>query len=262
VDFVFGTYNFENGGIDGTGLTRFHRQLRRLKDHQAHAWAFQECSDWDKNGCLESAEDALGMRGFVARSTKNPGGNVAVLVKVGDRIKIIRTRHEGMFRDEKVPYWHAVAVVYVDVMGYGIFRLASGHLAPSSPEKRAEDAEYLGLIAEKPEPLILGIDGNAYALNEPERDVTGVHPAKVRRKSDTRAAVYLAEYMTDCGAQMGCMVPTVGHTREDKLAYRCDRNYTTLPEEAIIGHRVVTDEDEDSDHRKVLTTVRLDTGHP
>jgi hypothetical protein len=266
VDFVFGTYNFLQGGIDGIDPTRFRRQLRRLKDHQAHAWAFQECSDWDKNGCLESAEDALGMRGFVARSTKNPGGNVAVFVKVDDRIKIIRTRHEGMFHDEKTPFWHAVAVVYVDVMGYGILRLASGHLAPSSPEKRAEEAEYLGLLAEKPEPLIIGMDANAYALNEPERDVTGIRPGKVRRKSDTRAAEYLAEYMTDCGAHLGNTVPTVGHTRDHKLCYRCDRNHTTLPPETIVDHEVITDEDEDedgnfdSDHRKVLTTFRIDTG--
>jgi len=132
-----------------------------------------------------------------------------------------------MMHGEKVPYRHAVAVVYVDVIGYGLLRLASGHLAPSSPEKRAEEAEFFGLIAEKEIPLIARGDWNAYALNEPERDVTGVHPAKVRKKSDTRAAAYLAEYMTDTGAYLGDTTPTVGHTRDDKLAYRCDRVYTT-----------------------------------
>ena len=171
------------------------------------------------------------MRGYIAQSSKNPRGNVAVFVSPSEyRVKVIRTRHEGMLHDEKTPFWHAVAVVYVDVMGYGLLRLASGHLAPISPELRAAEAEYLGLTAEKPEPLIIGMDANAYALNEPDRDVTGVHPGKVRRKSDTRAAVYLAEYMTDCGAQMGCTVPTVGHTRADKLAYRCDRKLHHSPQ--------------------------------
>jgi hypothetical protein len=167
VDFVFGTYNLLQGGIDGTDPTRFRRQLRRLKEHRARAWALQECSEWDTNGCLEAAEDALGMRGFVARSTKNPGGNVAVFVDTSDhRVKVIRTRHESLKHDEKTPFWHAVAVVYVDVMGFGLLRLASGHLAPSSPEKRAEEAEFIGLLAEKPEPLIFGADCNAYALNQ------------------------------------------------------------------------------------------------
>jgi hypothetical protein len=261
VDFVFGTYNFLQGGIDGTETTRFRRQLRRLKEHGARAWAFQECSEWDTNGCLEAAEDVLGMRGFVARSTRNPGGNVAVFVDTSDhRVKVIRTRHEGMFHEEKTPYWHAVAVVHVDVKGFGYLRLASGHLAPSSPEKRAEEAEYFQLIADKPVPLIAGGDWNGYALNEPERDVTGIHRGKVRRKPDLRAAMALAEYMTDTGAHLGDTTPTVGHTRDDKLAYICDRVYTTLPEGTIVGHQVVTDEDEDSDHRKVLTTFRLDTG--
>ena len=260
MDFTFGTYNFLNGGIDDGDTTRLHRQLRRLREHRARAWAFQECSSWESNGCLEAAEDALDMRGFIARSTKNPGGNVAVFIKTSDhKVKVIRTRHEGLMHDEKVPYWHAVAVVYVDIEGFGYLRLASGHLAPISPEKRAEEAEYIGLLADKPEPLILGADCNAYALNEPERDTTGIHPAKVRRKSDTRAAQYLTEYMTDCGAYLGVTTPTVGHTRDDKLAYICDRNHTTLRKDTITGHQVIADEDEDedSDHRKVLTTFRL-----
>jgi hypothetical protein len=157
VDFVFGTYNLLEGGIDNGNPTRFRRQLRRLKQHGARAWALQECSEWDTNGCLEAAEDVLGMKGYIAKSTKNPRGNVAVLVDTIDgKIKVIRTRHESLRHDEKVPYWHAVAVVYIDVMGYGLLRLASGHLAPTSPEKRAEEAEYVGLTADKPEPLLWG----------------------------------------------------------------------------------------------------------
>jgi endonuclease/exonuclease/phosphatase family metal-dependent hydrolase len=259
VDFVFGTYNLQEGGTDDGDTTRLVRQLRRLARHRADAWALQECSLWGSNGCLEAAEELLGMRGYIARSNKNPRGNVAVLVR-DDIVKVTGTRHESLFHEERVQYWHAVAVVNIDLMGFGPLRLASGHLAPSSPEKRAEEAEFIGLIAEKDTPLIFGADCNGYALNEPARDVTGVREAKARRKQDLRAAAYLAEYMTDTGEFLGDETPTVGHTRDDKLAYICDRIYTTLPEETIADHQVVTDEDEDSDHRKVLTRFSLDTG--
>lgn len=267
MDFKFGTYNLLEGGCDDGDKTRFRRQLRRLAAHDANAWALQECSEWDTNGCLEAAEDALGMKGFIAQSNKNPRGNVGVFVKVNDyKVKVIRTRHEGMFHKERVQYWHAVAVVTIDVMGFGFLRLASAHLAPISPEKRAEEAEYLGLIAEKPVPLIIGMDANGYALNEPERDTTGIHKGKKRRKEDLRAARYLAEYMTDCGEHLGIQTPTVGHTRGDKLAYICDRNYTTLSPETIVSHEVIEEEGgaeaevNDSDHLIALTTFRLDTG--
>jgi hypothetical protein len=258
MDFTFGTYNFLNGGINDGDTTRLHRQLRSLREHGARAWAFQECSSWESNGCLEAAEDALDMKGSIAKSNKNAGGNVAVFVKTSDyKVKVIQTRHESLFHEERVQYWHAVAVVYVDVMGFGMLQLASGHLAPISPEKRAEEAECIGLIAEKKIPLIMGMDANAYALNEPVRDTTRIHRGKARRKSDLRAAAALAEYMTDCGEYLGSVTPTVGHTADDTLEYICDRNYTTLRKETIIRHQVVTDEDEDSDHRKVLTTFRL-----
>jgi endonuclease/exonuclease/phosphatase family metal-dependent hydrolase len=261
MDFKFGTYNLLEGGCDHGDRTRFYRQMRRLAAQDANAWALQECSEWDTNGCLEAAEDALGMKGFIAQSNKNPRGNVGIFVKVNDyRVKVIRTRHEGMFHKERVQYWHAVAVAYVDVMGFGMLQLASAHLAPISPDKRAEEAEFIGLLAEKEIPLIIGMDANAYALNEPRRDTTGVHEGKARRKSDLRAAAALAEYMTDTGEYAGDTTPTVGFTRNDKLEYICDRVYTTLPKSTIIDHEVVTDEDEDSDHRKAKTTFRLDTG--
>jgi hypothetical protein len=250
------------GGIDNGDRTRFRRQLRRLKQHGANAWALQEASEWDTNGCLEAAEDFLGMKGSIAKSNKHARGNVAVFVDTSDyKVKVIRTRHESLLHEVRVQYWHAVAVVYVDVMGFGLLRLASAHLAPISPEMRAMEAEYIGLIAEKDIPLIMGMDANAYAMNEPHRDTTGIHEGKKRRKSDLRAAAALDEYMTDCGEFRGIQTPTVGFTRNDKLEYIGDRNYTTLPEETIIDHEVIEDEDEDSDHRKAITTFRLDTGN-
>jgi len=261
MDVKFGTYNFLNGGLDDGDDTRLIRQLRRLARHQVTAWAFQECSWWDVNGSLEIAEELLGMRGYLARSTRSPGGNVAVFVRANDRIKVVGTRHEGMGHDEKAPFWHAVAVVHVDVPGFGPLRFGSGHLAPTSAELRAKEAEHIGHIAVRDGgPFTIGIDGNGYALNEPERDVEGMHPGKVRRKSDIKAALFLAEYMTDTGEYLGDTTPTVGHTRNDKLAYRCDRVHTTLPATTIVSHQVITADGPDSDHVEAITTFRLDTG--
>jgi hypothetical protein len=84
-----------------------------------------------------------------------------------------------------------------------------------------------------------------------------VHPGKVRRKRDTRAAEALEEYMTDVGRYLGVTTPTVGHARDGKMAYPCDRNYTTLPCRMIKAHRVVAEEDPQSDHLAAVSTFAL-----
>ena len=43
---VFGSYNFELGGLDNGNDARLRRQLAKLKKIKAGAWAFQECSNW------------------------------------------------------------------------------------------------------------------------------------------------------------------------------------------------------------------------
>jgi endonuclease/exonuclease/phosphatase family metal-dependent hydrolase len=257
MELKVGTYNLQNGGIDGDDFTRLRSQLNMLDSLNADVWALQECSRWDENGGLELAEEMLGMKGYIALSSKNPGGNLAVLVRTGD-IEVTGTRHESLLEDERTPYWHGVAVVHTIVKGFGPLRFASAHLAPSSPDKRSAEGEYFQLIADKPVPLIVGLDANGYALNEPERDVTGIHPAKVRRKSDTRAALHLAEYMTDVGEFLKDTTPTVGHTRDDKLAYRADREYTTLPGRMIKSNKVVQEEKPKSDHLAVLSGYDLE----
>jgi endonuclease/exonuclease/phosphatase family metal-dependent hydrolase len=84
-----------------------------------------------------------------------------------------------------------------------------------------------------------------------------MHPGKIRRKHDTRAAEALAEYMTDAAAHLGDATPTVGHRRQDRLAYRCDRIYTTLPPETITGYEVIREDNPESDHRPVIATLTL-----
>jgi endonuclease/exonuclease/phosphatase family metal-dependent hydrolase len=256
MDIHFGTYNLEYGGIDDGNPSRLRRQLTTLADAQADIWAFQECSHWNdpRTRTLGIVEETLGMRGFLARSNRGPGGDLAVFIRDASGIRVIEQRHE-----ETPPYWHGVAHVIAEAEGYGPIRFASAHLAPSAPSLRVVEAEAFALIAEKHDlgPLIVGGDWNAFPPESPETDTTGMHPGKVRRKNDTRAAEALAEYMTDVGAHLGDATPTVGHRRADKLAYRCDRVYTTLPPESITGYEVVREDNPESDHRPVIATLAI-----
>jgi hypothetical protein len=54
------------------------------------------------------------------------------------------------------------------------------------------------------------------------------------------------------------LAPTVGHSKADRLAYRCDRFCCGLPAGAITGYQVITDADDCSDHRPVTATFDLD----
>jgi endonuclease/exonuclease/phosphatase family metal-dependent hydrolase len=254
MELTFGTYNFEYGGIDNGDDKRLRRQLAMLRDVRAHVWAFQECSSWKDNGSLDVAEKVLGMRGFVARSARHPGGDLAVFVSEKRGIKIIPP---GEQHEQKPPYWHGVALVTAKVDGFGPIRFASAHLAPSAPSLRVIEAEAFQLIADKPVPLIAGGDWNAFPLDGPEPDTTGIHKGKARRKRDTRAAEALEEYMTDVGRHLGVTTPTVGHRRDDRLAYQADRLYSTLPPESFTRLDVIAEDNPESDHRPVAGTFRL-----
>jgi endonuclease/exonuclease/phosphatase family metal-dependent hydrolase len=253
-NLVFGTYNLEYGGIDNGDISRLERQLGMLAEVNADVWALQECSSWQADGgrILYLVEKLLGMRGFMARSARHPGGDLGVFIREASGIRVIETRHE-----EKPPYWHGVACLYAEVEGFGPLRFASAHLAPSSPSLRVVEAEAFQLVAEKPVPLIAGGDWNSVPLGGPEPDTTGIHPGKARRKLDFRAAEALSEYMTDIAVITGNDEPTVGHRREDKLGYRCDRVYTTLPPASINGYRVIKEDYPESDHRAVMANLRL-----
>jgi endonuclease/exonuclease/phosphatase family metal-dependent hydrolase len=220
---------------------------------------FQECSEWDTNGAQGIAEDVLGMRGYIAQSTRHPGGNIAVFVNESAGITVTGTRHEGLFNEERTPaYWHGVAVVYAEIEGYGPIRFASAHFAPSAPSIRQAEGEAFQLIAEQRPPLIAGGDWNAIPIGDPV-PVPGktMHPGQARRKADTGAACALSEYMTDVALVLGDTTPTVGHRRNGEFGYRCDRVYTTLPEEAIIEHEVIQETSPESDHKPVRARFRI-----
>jgi endonuclease/exonuclease/phosphatase family metal-dependent hydrolase len=251
---VFGSYNFEYGGLDDGSDLRLRRQLEMLDKVSADVWAFQECSHWqaERTRTLGLVERELQMRGYMARSNRGPGGDLAVFVRESSRIHVIELRHE-----QSPPWWHGVALVIAGVEGYGLLRLASAHLAPSAPTLRVIEAEAFGLLCEQATPLIAGGDWNAVPVADPVPDVAGIHPAKSRRKLDQRAAEALAEYMTDVAGHLGDTTPTVGHRRADKLGYRCDRVYTTLPAESITGFEVIVEDEPESDHRPVVARLGL-----
>lgn len=259
MDITFGSYNLEYGGVDNGDNSRLRRQLAMLNEVQADIWAFQECSSWDTNGAQGIVEDTLGMHGYIAQSTRHAGGNIAVFVRESAGITVTSTRHEGLFNEERsIAYWHGVAVVHAEIEGYGPIRFASAHFAPSAPSIRAAEGEAFQLIAEKKPLLIAGGDWNAIPIGDPEpAPGETMHPGQARRKLDTRAAYALSEYMTDAALVLGDTTPTVGHRRNGEFAYRCDRIYTTLPDKTVIGHRVIQEDNPESDHKPVLATFRL-----
>jgi hypothetical protein len=117
------------------------------------------------------------------------------------------------------------------------------------------------LLAEKSAlgPLVIGGDWNAFPRNAPDPGVEWAHEGKRRRKTDTRAAEALAEFMTDVGELLGVRTPTVGH-RGDGVPYQCDRVYTTLDASAITGFEVIQEDGEpESDHRPAIATFTLAT---
>jgi endonuclease/exonuclease/phosphatase family metal-dependent hydrolase len=200
--------------------------------------------DPDRGHGREGAANAR----YFARSNRGPGGDLAVFVRESSGIRVVELRHE-----ERPPWWHGVALVIAEAEGAGgPLRFAAAHLAPSSPSLRQIEAEAFGVLCEQPGPLIAGGDWNAVPVGDVPPDIDGIRPGKARRKQDDRAALALAEYMTDAGAHVRNTIPTVGHTRNGKLAYRCDRVYTTLPPESITSFEVMRDLDPDSDHRPVV----------
>ena len=254
--FTFGTYNLLNGGLDDGSDKRLLRQLTLLADVDADCWALQESKGWRGESAdyrvFHLAERVLRMRGFLVPSAHH-GCDLALFVRESAGLRVIRQRHE-----QGPPYWHAVARLEVEADGIpGPLYLISAHLAPSSPVIRLAEAEAFALLA-KDGPVIAGGDWNAVPAADPDPPADGAGPGHVRRKLDRTAARAIEEAgFTDVAAYLGDPAPTVGHIGPDRLAYRCDRIYTTLPPATITGYQVVTEDEPASDHRPVIATFRL-----
>ncbi len=254
--FTFGTYNLLNGGLDDGSDKRLLRQLTLLAGVGADCWAFQESKGWRGESAdyrvLHLAERVLRMRGFLVPSAHH-GCDLALFVRESPGLRVIRQRHE-----QGPPYWHAAARLVVEADAIpGPLNLISAHLAPSSPAIRLAEAEALALLA-KDGPVIAGGDWNAVPAADPDPPADGADPGHVRRKLDRTAARAIEEAgFTDVAAYLGDPAPTVGHIGPDRLAYRCDRIYTTLPPATITGYQVVTEDEPASDHRPVIATFGL-----
>jgi len=259
MEFTYGSYNLENGGIDDGDDTRLRRQLATLAEVGADGWAIQECKGWSADGfrALFLAEQVLDMRGFLVPSSHH-GCDLAVFIGETPSLLVTGVRHE-----QGTPYWHAVARVIVEVKGFGPLHLVSAHLAPSSPVQRLVEAESLALIA-KDGAVIAGGDWNAVPAVDPDPLLDGIDSGHARRKLDRSAACAIEEAgFADVAAQLGNRTSTVGHVRADKLAYRCDRIYTTLPAAAITGYEVINEDRPHSDHRPVVARFDLaSVSHP
>ncbi|QFG22864.1 endonuclease/exonuclease/phosphatase family protein [Actinomadura sp. WMMB 499] len=251
-----GTYNLRDGGLDGASAARndarLKAQLTMLATLRLDLLGLQEAK-WGSHGHvrLEQVARWLGMTWKCLVRSNFHGCDIAVLVREGDGIAVTRERHLI-----GPPFTHAHADVELQIAGRTRpVRFMVGHAAPSSPTLRLAEAELIGVYRNID--VVYAADFNAAALNE-DPDVQGVDPLHVARKLDTRPAEELqASGFIDIGAHLGDRTPTVGHTRSDRLAYRCDRIYTTLPRGSITGHRVVQEHRPLSDHRPVWAELTL-----
>ena len=244
-----GTYNLRNGGLDGPRRddTRLLRQIDMLRDLKLDVLGLQEAK-WGtrSRSRLEHVADQLGMTWRNLVPSNFHGCDLAVLVRESNQMKVTQTRHLT-----GPPFVHAHSDVELRINGRDRpIRFMVGHLAPSSAGIRADEAELVGVY--RGLDVVYVADCNAVGVGE-NPDTTGVDPYHAAGKLDVRAAEALqAAGFVDVGAYVGNTTPTVGHTRAGRLAYRCDRIYTTLPTDTIIGYGVVQEAGEPlSDHRPV-----------
>jgi hypothetical protein len=168
--------------------------------------------------------------------TNHYGCHIALFVRESAGIRVT-----GWHPDCATPYWHVLARLTAEVDGYDRpLHIVGAHLAPSSPAIRLAEAETFNLLTGPGHDVIALGDFNAIPATGPDPVLGGVSRVKARRKLDRRAAQAIeAAGFLDTGAQTVNRVPTVGFTGPDELAYACDRIYTTLPPEAVLGFRVI-----------------------
>jgi len=252
--FTFGSYNWQGGSGDGED-GRLTRQLALLSDVRADAWAFQGCSGWRDCGgrTLFLAEQILGLRGFLAPSSR-PGGDLAVFVREPG-LRVTAERHEHGY-----PFWHSVARLAVATPWPGTsFHLVSADLAPASPVIRLAEAEALAVIAGDGL-VIAGGSWNALPADDPEPSLDGAGPGHGRRVLDRSAAGALEETgFADVAAYLGDLRPTVGHS--GGLRYRCDRIYSTFPVKSIVSYEVIEEYEPVSGHRPVVAAFNLEASN-
>jgi hypothetical protein len=152
-----------------------------------------------------------------------------------------RSFHSG--RRQGRSWWpnRSASRLVTEVDGYPRpLHLTGSHSAPSSPAIRLAEAETFSLLTGPGHDVIALGDWNAIPATGPDPALDGVSRVEARRKLDRRAAQAIEDAgFIDAGARAGNRVPTAGFAGPDRLAYACDRIYTTLPPEAVLGYRVI-----------------------
>ncbi|MFC4049043.1 endonuclease/exonuclease/phosphatase family protein [Actinomadura syzygii] len=260
------TCNLFEGGLDGDDPEHFSRDDSRLRQQvevlaslKLDLIGIQEAT-WgmlDDNR-LDGVATDLGMPWRYLGRSNLYGCNLATLIRTGDNKITVKdyTHLTGP------PFVHGLTNVTFIIAGHPrTVHFLVGHSAPSSPTMRLAEAETA--TVHRHHDLIYVADFNAAALDD-DPDTTGIDKATARGKLDKRPAETLAAAgFHDVGGVLGDRTPTVGHRtpNEDddaaKLAYRCDRIYTTLPTETVTGYGVELGGDALSDHRIVWAEFTL-----
>ncbi len=187
------------------------------------------------------------MRGFLAPPNHH-GCHIALFVRESAGIHVT-----GWHADRAAPYWHALARLITEVDGCPRpLHVVGAHLAPSSPAIRLAEAETFSLLTGPGHDVIALGDWNAIPATGPDPALDGASRVTARRKLDRRAAQAIEDAgFTDAGAQAGNRMPTAEFAGPDRLAYACDRIYTTLPPEAVLAYRVIGGSEPDPGHEDV-----------
>ncbi|MER7277981.1 endonuclease/exonuclease/phosphatase family protein [Dactylosporangium sp. NPDC000244] len=158
-------------------------------------------------------------------------------------------------RSHRLPLWHGLGVVQLDVGAAVPLRVAVTHLAPWDPEHRLADARTItGLLDDPGQATVIAGDWNTFGADptyDPEPDWSALPARKVWRHvrwsddPDTppRADRRPTELLHRCGLHDAAAhlrapwQPTGGHMGTD-LSRRLDAIWTTRPQ-ALGGYRVI-----------------------
>lgn len=249
------------GGLDDEGGinddARLQQQLALIKRLDCDLLGLQEAT-WGARSprTAEAVAAELGMDWKFLGPSNFYGCDLAAFVRVGDHLTV-----DDVTYLTGPPFVHGLANVTLRIKGHPRpVQFLVGHSAPSAPTARLAEAEMI--TVHRKQDAIYVADCNAISLTD-DLEVSGIDPVKAG-KLDTRPAQALAAAgLLDVGALLGDRTPTVGHHREDSLAFRCDRIHTNLPAAWITGYGVETGGDHLSDHRPVWAEITFgETGGP
>ncbi|MGW4639528.1 endonuclease/exonuclease/phosphatase family protein [Sphaerisporangium sp. NPDC004334] len=257
------SWNLQDGGIDEGNASRLGRQLRLLADIGADVVLIQEAKHWLERGGrgVHMAEWMLGARVYLATAPRH-GCHLAVLVRNGSNIEVLRSRHE-----RHAPFWHAQARIFCKVADRKMI-FASAHFSPFSPDLRVQEAQASSDLAGAV--TVLGGDFNDPALGETThwsglpgykavRHAAVDDPARQderpARVLDQAGFIDVAAFLSDTRDQPELRTPTSGFS-PTSVPIRCDRIYVSKPLRKTIRRYEVI-EQEESDHHIVLAELDL-----